>query len=544
MSEKSLDNVLVKFDTKTTSEWAESAKIIAKSALALEDMGNGAFKAKIGDGEHTFAELPYFVSEGITQEQLNQTLQGYATNASVQQGLSGKVDAVEGKGLSSNDYTDEDKANVDNIDNLESEIADLKGFIGYTDSDIYGLEADFENNVFTRLAGAVGKTAGADFDSISAFGGRRRCNLSDNGEVLAYYGETGYVEDGSNGQVMVEQPKFYYKIVPLKLEKGVEGYILRKARYYVSCVPKAGFKLHTAFIKDNIEMDKVYFSAFESCIFDLSASEYLLNDEQIADFDADKLSSVANAKPVSGETQNLTRSNARKLAHNRGNGWEQGVIQSISAAQLLFLVEYGMFNSQTAIGSGIVNKANAIGNSAEKTGATYSLGSASGSVTNINGYNFISYRGEENIWGNISNWVDGINEKCPTPFVNGQVGMLYVADHNFMDDTATDSYEDTGIYPCYSAGSYISAFAYSEKFDWIFIPSECSGNSALPIGDDFYNQYSGWRVSAVSGNWNYGRCAGIFSCDYSSNHNFHGRGVGARLTYFPASNSIAQEVAE
>ena len=32
----------------------------------------------------------------------------------------------------------------------------------------------------------------------------------------------GYIEDGSNGQVMVEQPKFYYKVVPLKMEKNDE----------------------------------------------------------------------------------------------------------------------------------------------------------------------------------------------------------------------------------------------------------------------------------------------------------------------------------
>src|SRR5690606_41455783 len=49
-------------------------------------------------------------------------------------------------------------------------------------SDVYGVEIDFVNNKFTRLAGAVGKTPGADFDSINAFGGRRRCNLADRSE--------------------------------------------------------------------------------------------------------------------------------------------------------------------------------------------------------------------------------------------------------------------------------------------------------------------------------------------------------------------------
>lgn len=75
----------------------------------------------------------------------------------------------------------------------------------------------------------MGKTAGADFDSVNAYCGRRRCNLSDSGEVLAYYGDENFKADGSNGQVMVEQPKFYYRVVPLKTEKidGADGYHLR-----------------------------------------------------------------------------------------------------------------------------------------------------------------------------------------------------------------------------------------------------------------------------------------------------------------------------
>ncbi|WP_202946828.1 hypothetical protein, partial [Rhodanobacter spathiphylli] len=122
-----------------------------------------------------------------------------------------------------------------------------------------------------RLAGAVGKNPGADFDSINAFGGRKRCILTDDGVVLAYYGEPGYSETGKTTveitknsvtypvgtivQVMVEQPKFYYKVVPLKLEKIQDGigYHLRKARYYVSDYPKPGFKIHPAFVRNGVE---------------------------------------------------------------------------------------------------------------------------------------------------------------------------------------------------------------------------------------------------------------------------------------------------
>ena len=115
-------------------------------------------------------------------------------------------------------------------------------------STILGLEADFRNNTFTRLGAAVGKNAGADFDRYPMYGGRRRCNLTDDGKVTAYYGDPAYTETGKLTQVvtvqgtkyligtcvqvMVEQPKFYYRVEPLDLEPitGSPGYHLRKAR--------------------------------------------------------------------------------------------------------------------------------------------------------------------------------------------------------------------------------------------------------------------------------------------------------------------------
>lgn len=102
---------------------------------------------------------------------------------------------------------------------LSNEVEDIKAYIGYTDDDIVGLCVDYENKTFKRLAGAVNLSQGVYFNKFEMYGGRRRCNVSDDGTITAYYGDEGYTEDGSNGQVMVYQPAFYYKVVPLKLEK-------------------------------------------------------------------------------------------------------------------------------------------------------------------------------------------------------------------------------------------------------------------------------------------------------------------------------------
>ena len=447
-------------------------------------------------------------------------------------------------------------ATVGDIQDLQSQISDLEAFIGYKDDDIYGVEVDFVNKKFTRLAGAVGKTGGASFDGVHCFGGRRRCNLTDDGKVIAYHGDTGYSETGAltqaitidettyaagtKVQTMVEQPKFYYKVVPLELEIISEGdnygHHMRKGRYYISPVPKLGFKLHPAFIRDGKEKDFVYLSAFEGSLYDVSASAYILDDSQVASFVAstgDKLSSIANAKPMSGLTQDMTRAKTRIIAENRGTGWEQETVQMASASQLLMLVEYASFNMQTAIGNGNVSKTDdGTTNMAENTGATTSLGNASGVVTNTNGILIVSYRGEENPWGNIWKWVDGINIQNPSPFAAGQYGNVYVADHGFADGISASPYEDTGIHPCYGEG-YVSAFGYNEKFDWLFIPTEHSGNSSLPVGDYMYNNQPGWRVARLGGSWFGGSAAGAFFWDLGSAASYRYRNVGGRLVYVP-----------
>lgn len=447
-------------------------------------------------------------------------------------------------------------ATIGDIQELEAEIADLKAFVGYTDGDIYGVEVDFKNKKFTRLAGAVNRTPGEGFDNILCFGGRKRCNLTNDGRVAAYYGEAGFSTTGkltqavdrnpagtensdaslqfASGtivQVMVEQPKFYYKVVPLEIEKKKKGGITRKVRYYVSDTPKAGFKLHPAFIENGNENEKIYLAAFEGSLYDSSASAYILDDSQVADFAADLLCSIANAKPLSGLTQNATRANVRKLAEKRGSGWEQAYIATASASQMLMLIEYASFNMQSAIGQGAVNKTDdGSSNMAEATGVTINLGNASGTASNANGVQFVSYRGEENFWGNIWGWIDGINEYMDA---TTHEGTIYIADHSFADDTGTGAYEDAGIIAVYGNG-YVSAFCYSEKYDWLFIPGELLGNTALPVGDYCWNGNTGWRVARLGARWYSGLYAGAFYWTLSNASSTRYRSIGGRLVYVPS----------
>lgn len=435
-------------------------------------------------------------------------------------------------------------ATIGDVRDLEAQIIDLKSYVGYTDEDILGLEVDFKASKFTRLAGAVNRTPGASFDGFKMFGGRKRCMLTNDGVNLGYLGDAGYTETGALAQsitennvtypvgtavqVMVEQPKFYYKVVPLVTEKieGGKGHHLRKARYYVSDTPKLGFKLHPAFIKNGEVLNRIYLSAYEGCLYDVSASAYNLIDDQAGDFTAttgDKLSSIANAKPTSGLTQNLTRSGARIVAQNRGKGWDISYAATIAATQLLFAIEYGTFNTQTAIGMGVTKTVYGATNMAEPTGATSALGNTSGKAENGS----VTYRGEENFWMNIWKWVDGLNIKPQG------LHELYVADHAFADDKGDGSYQNAGITVAKTNG-YVSAFAYNEPFDWLFFPSETIGNSAFPVGDDFYQNAAStaaWLTAVFGGYWAYGTYGGGFIWNGTYSSATRTRAHGARLVY-------------
>jgi len=213
----------------------------------------------------------------------------------------------------------------------------------YQAKDAVGAEVDYENRSIGRSQEATGMT---DFNKYSMYGGRKRCTVADDGSIIAFYGDENYTEDGSNGQVMVYQPKFYYQRIPINTTNSNVGKIIRKESLIISPTEQSGFKLHPAFIDENgEELEYVLISAYEGCAYDISENAYMVRDDAGIDFNNDKLSSIAGAKPLSGERNSLTIANAEKLAKNRGEGWHILNSKVCSIDQMLSLVEYGTFNT-------------------------------------------------------------------------------------------------------------------------------------------------------------------------------------------------------
>lgn len=522
-----------------------NATDVANALKAKEDNANKVIsKTDITDSRVNYPSIEYLdayyykANELYSSEETNELL-GDKANAN----------SVYSKAETDNSLGEKaDKVDVD----------DVKAYIGYTDSDILGLQVDFENKTFTRLAGAVGLSQGSDFNKFTMYGGRRRCNVLDDGTITAYYGDEGYTEDGSNGQVMVFQPAFYYKVVPLKLEKNTDsgiGYHLRKANYYVSSKPKTGFKLHPAFYDENgNEIDYILFSADEGSMFDVSAKAYVNDniDESIVYEDGDLLCSVAGKKPISGLRKGIgTKVNLEQMAQNRGSGWHLETIEAVSANQLLMMIELGIMNSQRGIGQGIVNiPNNASYNCSSLTGSTVGLGNSTGQAKetineiggtkttyNVNDKVSVSYRGIENPWGNIAKQVQGINIWGDGTMAGGQP---YVAnDFVFNELKHSDNYEPVG-FTLPNANGFIKAMGYgSENYDWLLMPSEIGGTSALPVGDYLYitQNLNGTRITQFGGGWQSGINAGSFYQIFNGSTGGRSRSAGGRLLYVPTAKS-------
>ena len=467
----------------------------------------------------------------------------------------------------------ENASAASNIDELKSEnfnsqeilsgVADIRAYLGITADDIVGIQVDYKNKTFKRLAGAANLTKGSDFDKFTMFGGRKRCNVADDGSIVAWYGDADYKEDGSMGQVMVYQPKFYYLVCPVEydpIDTGI-GYHLRKANYYVSEKPRAGFRLHPAFYDaSGNEIDYFLTSAYEGSIYDASASAYLLNDEQVMNTGEDKFSSIAGARLASGSSQNLTRPNIEAMAQNRGTNWHGDLIKQVSAEQMLMIIEMGMMNLQTAIAQGVVSLPWTTGSDttssyAAATGSTASLGNGTGRAEKtttyeggvakeytVDGKTSVCWRGKENFWGNIWKFVYGINI-----WGNGKMGggQPYIcSDFSFAESKNSGNYEPAG-FTVTNANGYISAMGYSTACDWLFIASECLGNSSLPVGDYTYItvNLNGYRIALLGSSWVNGGNAGGFCWNLDSGVGGRYRHIGGRLVYIPTRDSATYTAA-
>lgn len=364
---------------------------------------------------------------------------------------------------------------------------------------IVSIVMDFSNNTMEQVGNP---------QSLSVYSSIIRCNVDNDGTITKRADESGYNNNGTKGQVMSYIPKFYYKMTPITLD----GVHIRKAKWEVADTKvDNSFKVHPAFIDVNgNEVDYFLYGSF-AAVGQNSSGGYNTS-YNTTDY---KLSSAGNYTPSSS----LTRATARTMATNRGTGWYNAGFKQLSAIQMLIAVEYG-FNSQVAIGRGVVSGSIKSTNSNTNDGKS-TAGSKTGSTTPV------YWRGIENLWGNIWNWIDGININDHVPYICNS--------YSFEDDTAT-GYTQIGFAMSSTIG-WITAFGYDANNDYTFLPSETIASQDVPstIGDYYGTSDGGWRIYPIGGSWVDNDYVGLFDIGAGNTSATSSQYFGARLMYVPTA---------
>lgn len=362
----------------------------------------------------------------------------------------------------------------------------------------------------------------------------KRCVLNADGSVNYYLDPTdstkkadGSAADltGADGNVMVEVPKFWFKH---ELNGSKNTWRIRTTAY-------PGYTVHPAFTKAGVEVSHRYIGAYDACYLDATDSTYksgLNLDDMTGNLDlaTDKLASVSGVYPLVG----VTRDECRTLAGNNGTGWHQLDFALWSAIQMLYLVEYGDFNSQANLGDGNTNGSYA-GSSSNQNDSPHTIAGASNGWGNAStdgtqpsagakpGTAYMSYRGIENWFGNCWPWTDGINVNVSA------AGNVHITNdyRNFADGTATGHTLVTSSFP--TGSGYIQNILNTGAY---FLSGDnTGGSSATYLTDYHYASASASRVVLVGGGANSGAIAGAFCLASVNDAGAAARTVGARLAY-------------
>lgn len=359
------------------------------------------------------------------------------------------------------------------------------------DVQIYGISRDITvtSPEWARTDSAVGFTATASVGTAAG------ASSFDN-----VYPWNGIIRETlDTGDVMVKIPKFWYRRYR---EDNVE-YIK------IADGPAEGFELHPAFNHGGIPKDSVYVAAYET---------------------SGSASSVSGANP--GSTSGQTMPNMRNNAMNKGDGWGLLDLSTLSAVQMLFLVEFATYNSQSVLGAGHTGQSSSTSN-AINCGSCDNVPNLTGRPTGTDGFTGIVYRGIENIWGDMWERVDGVNFKQGEYYICNDLS-LYTSDTE-SGYTLLSYSIPTGI-----NNLYVTEIGYDEDYPYAMLPvsAASSGSSTTFICDATNtNTTQAWTVVCNGGARNQGGGRSGLFCTAFSNASSHTNSdytfFGYRMMYVP-----------
>lgn len=337
------------------------------------------------------------------------------------------------------------------------------GYIGENKigSKVYGVQFDGTNSAGVRTDDAIGLNYQLNTSTITSD--------FDNEEI---YSEMEEVTD-SYGNVFIKVPRFWIK-------KTVEG---NAYKYQIS----------------RTQQDIDYY--LPSCFYDEASNKilpYVLVGKYNASLSTDgtKLESKSGKAPLVSKSINQFRTYARNNNVGNNQGYQLLDIHAVDMLQALFYVEFATLDSQS------IMKGFTSGSEAKSSGETDGVSTPSGSPTsNTDGKHAMKYRGIENLYGNIWQWVDGINIK---------ENQSYVARDalEYQSDKFDGAYTKLG-YKNATANGWVKEMGNDKNNPFIQLPVTIDASYTNSPYKDYYYQNKGDRVALFGGYWSYGSNAGI-----------------------------------
>ena len=189
--------------------------------------------------------------------------------------------------------------------------------------------------------------------------------------------------------------------------------------------------------------------------------------------------------------------------------------QALGILQILYLVEYADYNSQSTLGYGISN-----GSSSAKSGQLDSLGMKSGCLNNDEAHS-VMYRGIEDPFGNVWQLIDGVN-------IYNRQAYVCTDYTKYAFDTFSGDYTSVG-YINEDRDGYISKLGLDENYPLLMLPIEASRANKNTYITDRYRQTTGSLAFRAGGYYGEGSDCGLFYADCHFSASWVSTLHGARL---------------
>ena len=351
------------------------------------------------------------------------------------------------------------------------------------DGNIYGVSWDGSSSgALQRTDAAVGLKAGIngtqnDFDTRGPWG------LMDKTVTDSY------------GNAFVRVPKFYIRKTQDKNKP--------LSTWQVSLVKQGDdWYLPNCFydFDDKKELDYVDVSRYEGSVI------------------SGKLQSKTGVTPTTNQTIVQLRSSAVANNTDGKKGYHLWDVHTLDALQVLFTIEFATLDSQSIMEGNTDNT----GNSLMNTGATDKVKGSSGFVTS--GTTPMTYRGIENLYGNLAMWTDGLNISNLS---------LYSCDDatKYVSDTFTNPYYKVSYPLTPSGGQNITGLGFDKNHPGVTAPTSFNSDSYNTYYHDYgYVNGSGNYVVDTGGGWNWGAgLSGLWCWDGGDSSAGAYSAVGSRL---------------